>query len=260
MKPLQYPSFSKGFDIYEEFASNYQNVLETFKEWRKNIDECIVSNTLPADNTIKILLENVGCIPCDSYVDKAYSRYKKGNPPGKNNKYGDAINWECLINVVPSGEDLFFISADKDYRSLLEKDKMDPFLVREWNEKKGSNIHFYTSLTEFLREHIQDIELAAEIEKQNLITQLANSCNFITTHGIIAMLRKHTGWTETQIEDICDAAENNSQVNWILEDNDVKEFYYSILSCVNYNSLNASATKRIIDFYEEKRVQKIQET
>lgn len=259
MKPLQYPSFSKGFDIYEEFSSNYQNVLNTFKKWRKDIDECILNNTLPADNTIITILEHVTCISCDDYVDKAYRRYKKGNPPGKDNKYGDAINWECLLDLVPNGEDLFFISADKDYISLLEKDKMNPFLLREWKEKKGANIYFYTSLTGFLHDNIQEIELEVETEKQNLITQLSNSCSFITTHGIIAMLRKYTGWTEAQVEEICDAAENNTQVNWILDDEDIREFYYNILSGVNYNSLSKSATKRIIDLYCEKQLLKRQE-
>ena len=49
------------------------------------------------------------------------------------------------------------------------------------------------------------------------------------------------------IEDICDAAENNSQVKWILDDEDVKEFYNAILSNVDYSSLSDGATKRIID-------------
>ena len=59
-----------------------------------------------------------------------------GNPPGKDNKYGDAVNWECLLDNVPNGEDLYFISADKDYRSLIHHENMNPFLIKEWKIKK----------------------------------------------------------------------------------------------------------------------------
>ena len=247
MKAMQYPAFSKGFPNYKQFSVDYQTLLSEFKKWRKNIDDCIATNTLPADNTIKVILASVTCIPCEEFVDRAVIRYKKGNPPGKDNKYGDAINWECLLQSVPDNEDLYFISLDKDYQSLLYKDKMDPFLIQEWKEIKNADIHFYTSLTAFLRDHVHDIELATENEKQQLIERLSFSHNFISTHGIIAMLNKYTGWTEAQIEDICDAAENNSQVKWILDDEDVKEFYNAILSNVDYSSLSDGATKRIID-------------
>ena len=37
------------------------------------------------------------------------SCFRRRNPPGKDNKYGDAINWECLLYNVPNEEDLYFI-------------------------------------------------------------------------------------------------------------------------------------------------------
>lgn len=48
------------------------------------------------DTVIKELIEKAGIIECDDYVTPAYNGYRIGNPPGKDNKYGDAINWELL--------------------------------------------------------------------------------------------------------------------------------------------------------------------
>ena len=56
----------------------------------------------------------------EELVNRAIVRFNTGNPPGKDRKYGDAINWETLLESVPCGEDLFFISADKDYASILK--------------------------------------------------------------------------------------------------------------------------------------------
>lgn len=258
-KSPKYPAFCKGYKEYEQLSKDISKHAKRFSEWKSLIDLDIQNQDLPADKTIQTLFSSVSLIPCDCYIEKAYNRYRIGNPPGKDNKYGDAINWECLLDCVTNGEDLYFISADKDYHSLMSDKNMNPFLVHEWETSKHSRIFFYSNLVGFLNEHAKDIKLESESEKQKLIEDLCNSWNFQTTHGIIAMLGKYTGWTETQIEDICHAAEHNSQVNWILEDDDVKKFYYTILSEVNYEEINDSSTKRIIDFYGEKSIQKMQE-
>ena len=211
------------------------------KENKKNIKD----ETLPADSVIRELIEKAGIIECDEYVPLAYNRYRIGNPPGKDNKYGDAINWECLLNCVPDGEDLYFISSDKDYKSIMSNDDFNPFLKGEWREKKESEVVFYKNLITFLNEHIKEIKLKTEEEKEKLIDDLAESCNFVTTHGIVAMLRKHTGWTEDQIEKLCQIAEDNSQVAWIITDEDVFQFYKELLEKVSYDNLNDCATRRM---------------
>lgn len=99
----------------------------------------------------------------------------------------------------------------------------------------------------FLNEHIKDIKLKTEEEKADLICKLAESRNFLTTHGIIAMLKKHSGWTEDQIEKLCYIAENNSQVWWILKDEDVRQFYNDLLENVDCSNLGDCATRRIIE-------------
>lgn len=205
------------------------------------------NHSLPADTTIQAFFNLSGLIECDEYVERAYTRYRIGNPPGKDNKYGDAINWECLLATVPDEEDLYFISVDKDHRSEFFDDTLNPFLANEWKQKKHSEIHFYTNLVKFLNEHFEDIKLKTEQVKQDLIDKLETSPNFLSTHGIIAMMSKYTGWTNAQIESICSAAENNTQVSWLLGDDDVVEFYKSLLSKINYDNLPDGATKHIMD-------------
>ena len=103
-------------------------------------------------------------------------------------------------------------------------------------------------MVSFLTEHIKEINLETEQEKQNLIRKLKHSESFEETHGIIAMLNKHTGWTNAQIEDICEAAEDNTQIKWIIEDQDVYEFYYKILSKLDPFLLPEGSTKTVFEW------------
>jgi hypothetical protein len=66
-----------------------------------------------------------------------------GNPPGKKGSLGDAINWEALLENVPDGEDLYLIADDRDYFSVLDENKPREFLIREWKEKRESDVFFY---------------------------------------------------------------------------------------------------------------------
>ena len=242
-----FPAFCKGYSEFETVKKAYNDFMNKANTWKKRIDADIETHHLPADETITQIFETVGLIPCQDYVDKAYMRYRIGNPPGKDNKYGDAINWECLLANVPNGEDLYFISADKDYCSDITDRRIKDFLRLEWRKAKGSEIHYYKNLVPFLTENISDIKLETETEKQRLIDQLSNSGSFQSTHATIAMLKMFSGWTEDQIEKLCAIAENNTQVSWILKDPDVFEFYSHILSEKNIESPSDSAAKRVFE-------------
>lgn len=242
---FRFPAFCKGYSEFEKTKDAYNNFVLQVNTWKKKIEVDIQSHRLPADVTISHILEDVELIPCHDYIDKAYMRYRIGNPPGKDNKYGDAINWECLLASVPHGEDLYFISADKDYRSDLIDGQIKDFLNLEWIKKKESEIHFYKNLVLFLSENITEIKLEAENEKKSLIEQLSTSASFQKTHDIIATLKMFSGWTENQIEQLCSIAENNTQVSYILKDSDVLDFYANILSKKDLACLPDGATKRI---------------
>lgn len=87
----------------------------------------------------------------------------------------------------------------------------------------------YKSLVDFLKEHLQSIQLETEQKKEELVSRLQNSSSFSETHIIINALKEYSGWTNNQIEELCNAAINNRQVAWILGDPDVLDFYYELL-------------------------------
>lgn len=259
LNDIKFPVFCKEYDEYDEFSKDYIELKKRLKLWKDKIGEDIHNEHLPADEIINDFFKNTKLIECESIVEKAYMRYKKGNPPGKDNKYGDAINWECLLNVIPNGEDLYLISADKDYYSALSDNKINSFLEKEWQDKKKSKIFFYNNLVSFLSEHVKEITLITENEKEELINKLKNSRSFEETHGIISRLNRYSDWTETQIEDICNAAEENLQVKWIIDDPDVYKFYNHLLADVKYENLTDCATKRIIDLIYIDIIEKMSE-
>lgn len=250
-----YPAFCKGYDEFEKLNSDISSVVNRFEAFKKKIKSQINTKELPADKILHIFFSDIEKNPCESYIEKAYNRYRIGNPPGKDNKYGDAINWECLLDIIPEGQDLYFISADKDYRSLVSDGNMNPFLVHEWTNKKKSTIYFYSNLVGFLNEHVKEIQLQDEIIKEQLIEDLCESPNYQTTHGIIASLNNYSGWTDSQIDKLCSALVNNTQVHWIITDLDVLKFYLTILSNVDTDKLSngniRQATDIILKSYDE---------
>lgn len=248
----QFPAFCKGYTEFKATREAYNNFEKQMKQWKEKIDAEIHAHCLPADKAIEQILGKTQGILCEDYVHKAYIRYCIGNPPGKDNKYGDAINWECLLDKVPKGEDLYFISADKDYCSELIDGEIKEFLKIEWREAKNSEIHFYKNLVSFFNANLSDIKLETETEKQHLIEELSESKSFQQTHAIIAQLALFTGWTEDQIETLCSIAERNSQVGRILKDLDICEFYMSILSGKKLENLQEGSEKRIfINLYDD---------
>lgn len=249
-KAPSYPVFCKGYDEYNEISEKVSNIIDRFKEWKSVINDDIQTQKLPADKIIASFMKKVNLIPCTNIVKKAYNRYLIGNPPGKDNKYGDAINWECLLENVDNGEDLYFISADKDYSSLLDSKKLNNFLAQEWENKKESKIIFYTNLVDFLNEHVKDIELQTEKTKDRLINRLFCSPSFQSTHSIISKLSEYSGWSEQQIEDLCSIVIDNGQVYRILGDDDVYCFYKALVSKFGYDDLDDCAIKKVIELLE----------
>ena len=151
------------------------------------------------------------------------------NPPGKDGSLGDAINWECLLENVPMGEDLYLVADDKDYYSILDENILKEFLDEEWSYKNKSCITFYRRLSQFFKEHYPDIKLATELEKELAIRSLVNSGTFTSTHAAIDKLSKYTEFSKSQANELAQVALSNSQINWIISDSDVHEFYKSLL-------------------------------
>lgn len=247
---FNFPAFSKNYDEYADFSPKYNELKKEHREWCKKVKEDIKNQTLSADIVIQEFFESVEIFECtSSMVELAEIRYKSGNPPGKDNKYGDAINWECLLLNVPDDEDLYFVSADKDYASAIDDNSFNLFLQKEWQEKKKSKIVFFKSLLNFLKEHFDNIKLQTEQEKDDLIQSLLFSRSFATTHALISSLSNYSDWTEQQLEELFKACAENSQINWILCDDDVFEFYSRLLEGNNTESSASNYVKDKIEYY-----------
>lgn len=78
-----------------------------------------------------------------------------------------------------------------------------------------------------------------------LISALEQSGNFATTHSIIRKLSNiHVSdFSNEQIELLAKILNQNSQVNWIITDEDVSKFYLDILSEDNYTGTNHDVEK-----------------
>lgn len=81
-----------------------------------------------------------------------------------------------------------------------------------------------------------------ENSKIDLIIDLENSGSFARTHDVIKKLSAFSVWTNDQIEQLCLIAVENSQIYYILKDEDISKYYKKLLK--SYKS-SSKAVKRI---------------
>ena len=196
----------------------------------KNVTDDINAKNLKADTVISQLFSKATRIKrTPAIIDKAKTRMSIGNPPGKDDSIGDAINWLLLLDSVPDDEDLYLIADDRDYYSILDENSLKDFLVDEWQRKKNSDIYFYRRLSAFFNKNYPDIKMASELEKDLAIKDLSTSSNFASTHSRIERLSKFSEFSKSQVNELCEIALSNDQVTWIITDADVKEFYQNLI-------------------------------
>ena len=144
-----FPAYCKGY-------SEYHSIRDAQKECEKHHSKMVTQIQSDIDNRkleADILLESLFGIAkkierSSDIILKARERMDIGNPPGKNNSLGDAINWESLLISVPKKAKLSIIADDSDLYSPLDTSKLDEFLVHEWENKKGSTPLFYRKLSD----------------------------------------------------------------------------------------------------------------
>lgn len=229
--PARYPRFCQDYAEYAEMC-------ELQKQYEKSrsalIDKVLADSagkSLKADGIIdELLSRGETVIVTAALLDLARIRIDLGNPPGKSGSLGDAVNWECLLDAVPDGEELHFITDDRDYASPLYRETFNEFLLDEWRARKGSDLVSYRRLSAFFAAKFPKIKLASEIEKELLIQELAASGTFRQTHSLVAKLSKWPDFTVDQASAILNAAVNNSQVGWIASDYDVRRLLESAIA------------------------------
>jgi predicted nucleic acid-binding protein len=243
----QFPQLCEDYpeiDILKESLKHYEQAHISLT--KKIIADIKVKN-LKADLIIQSLF-SLGKKLTNSTVmlDRARLRMSVGNPPGKNNSLGDAINWECLLDEMPQGKDLYFVTGDKDYCSALNDDDFSDFLLTEWYNKKQTKIYFYKRLSSFCKEQFPEIALASVRDKEFLIRDLVNSQSIANTQIAIAKLSYYTEFNAAQVNSIVAAAISNRQVVWSIEDDRVSSFLRSVVAN-NKQYLDAASLSAIAE-------------
>ncbi len=227
----QFPQLCEDYPEVEVLRGSLKQYEQAHAALNDRILTDIKAKNLKADLLIQSLFSAGKKLVADrDILDRARFRMGVGNPPGKNNSLGDAINWECLLDETPAGEDLFFITGDKDYCSALNDDEFSDFLLNEWHHKKQTKICFYKRLSGFCKEQFPEIAIASVRDKEFLIRDLVNSQSIADTQKAIAKLSYYQEFTAAQVNTIVAAAISNRQVVWSIEDDRVRSFLASVVA------------------------------
>lgn len=217
-----FPVFCKEYEEYSEMRNAITEYEKNKKELLNKLKDSIDTYSLKADNVIDKLFEKANIIEfTNELIEKSKLRYDLGNPPGKKNSYGDALNWESLLETIENEEDLFFLSDDKDYFSEIDNKKFNRFLENEWKSYKNSKIVFYKSISDFFKDKYPDIKLASELQKDILITKLEESGSFRIARNNLHRLSAIDNFNSNQIEKIFKIACDNNQIYNIGSDSDI---------------------------------------
>jgi PIN domain len=225
----QLPQICSDYPEAERLRKALQDYERTHSLLLDKISGDIRAKNLRADRLLQSLFEVGTMLTIDERrIEQARLRMGVGNPPGKNNSLGDAINWECLMAEVPNDTDLFLISGDKDYISALNEDELNGFLQDEWRRRKGAKVCFYRRLSTFFKEQLPEIALASLRDRDFLIRELANGQSLAATQKIIGRLRTYPEFTIAQANGIVTAALSNPRFTWAIEEENVRGFLTDI--------------------------------
>lgn len=133
--------------------------------------------------------------------------------------------------------------AEADYTENCEIDRLVKAIIdRTATNEVLESVHYECKKQ---TENFDKQNSEEEILKMNLIIALENSGSFARTHSIIAELSKFK-WCPEEKESLFNIAMDNSQVFYILEDEDVKKFFKSLLKGFRSNSENSRKIREIL--------------
>lgn len=224
------PNLIKEHDQYNELLSAKKSFEKTKTLILSEMEEKIESNELEADILIKKLFKASTYIKYnEDIINKAKNRFDLWNPPWKDKSYWDSINREILLNEVPLKVDLVFIADDKDYRSIRDSKKLNPYLFDERYSKKESRIFYYTSLSSFFKERFPSIKLSTDMYREFQIDDFINSISFAHTRSNLRNLQKILPLQENEYIKIIDGMLKNEQIYQIWQDDDINKEFHQII-------------------------------
>lgn len=137
--------------------------------------------------------------------------------------------------------------APADYSEGSELDQLVKSIIdRTAANEKLESIHF-SNKEEVKDEGIKNPKSEDEKKKESLILALDNSANFANTHTIISEMEQYHNWSEEQAKSLFRIGVQNSQVNWILKDEDVSGFYTNLLTQYGFGDDYAEEIKEVLE-------------
>lgn len=117
--------------------------------------------------------------------------------------------------------------APADYTDNSELDKLVKAIIDQTaSNEKLMSVHFQCKQEQV--DHNMNIDSHEDREKQKLILDLENSNSFKQTHSVISKLKQIKKWTLGEKIQLQEIAKTNNQVSYIIDDDDVADFYKSI--------------------------------
>lgn len=175
-------------------------------------------------------------IPCMKLVN-SYSGHSIGvyNP--------DTKNKAKVYKMMHDNRIKYFAPADYSENSEIDV-LVKAIIDRTAYNEKLETIH-YKNKKEFMQN--DEVINSEEREKRNLIISLENSGSFANTHSVIEKLREYNDFSDFYKNWLVDIALENSQVNYIITDADLKHFYGDILNSMASLSEKAEMLKEMIE-------------
>jgi predicted nucleic acid-binding protein len=224
------PRFMEKYSSINNYRKARNALLKAKDDAITQAQKEAAEGAMAADTLFRELVDAAGVVKVTAKVyEAATRRMALGNPPGKQGSLGDRINWEILLAHAPQGADLHIVSRDGDFASPLLP-APNSFLLDEWSNKTNGILHLHDQLKPLLKKHFPHIKLAIDAERRAAVEKLTMSGNFATTHAAVDGLTPLVGvLTSEDIHELVEAATSNSQITWILGDEDVHNLYSKLL-------------------------------
>ena len=228
---VSFPRMCIGYPEYEEIQSLIKKCSTAHSSLVSALERDILSESLRADVVIGKIFDAAYHIETTNLLlERARNRVELGKPPGKSGSVGDAINWEALLSEVPNSESLYLVSSDGDFASPIMKERIKPYLAKEWRLSKSSEVNFYRTLSSAFKELNFPIRISEEHIKSDCIADLENSPNYRSTRNAVKRLREFKNdFSPQQLNRLLSALKQNDQVGTIALDDDVLDFYVDLI-------------------------------
>lgn len=147
-----------------------------------------------------------------------------------------------VFKMMRDGRIKYFVPAD--YRENTQLDS----LVKAIIDRTATNETLETFYYQCNKEQIDEDNRknTEEREKTNLIIALENSSSFANTHYVVSKLQRIKTWSPNEAESLFQIALSNSQVHYLLQDDDVAEFYKKLIGSLENLTPNAKEVENNI--------------